>query len=216
MTFEPVEVSLDENCFAELVRRYHFNEEDKKDIVKLYRQLIPRVHAVFHYVVENSDDGCSSVVENDNRGVDGCHSDIVENDNLGGDSSCAYVVASLGRAVDSLQDSFLQKGDIRSAYILDCIASELLAKAYDGIDERLYELTGKYAGDYVFVGDDELPLESTPEIMVKLGQKKIRYNEAFALIPKKSVLFKTALLPEKPHKAGMCSNCGAVDCQMRW
>lgn len=180
MNFEPIEVSLDENCLSDFIRRYHFKEEDKKDIVRLYKLVHPRIHAIFHYVTEG--DG-------------------------------AYVVASLGRGIDGLQDSFLQKGDIQKAYILDCLGAFFLEKAYEGIDNRLFELTGKYAGQYSFVGDKDIPLESIPDIMKKLGQKKIRYNDAFVLIPKKSVLFKVALLPEKVHKKGICSMCGNKSCK---
>ncbi len=52
MTFEALDVSLDENCFSDFIKRYHFNEEDKNEIIKLYRKVHPRVHAIFHHIVE--------------------------------------------------------------------------------------------------------------------------------------------------------------------
>ncbi|WP_022756094.1 hypothetical protein [Butyrivibrio fibrisolvens] len=182
MYFEPVEVSLDENCLSDLIRRYHFNDNDKKDIVRLYKLLYPRVHAIFHYVIEKGS---------------------------------IYVIASLGRGIDSLQDSFLKKGDIQKAYIIDCLGIQLLEKVYEGIDDRIHELTGMYVGDYTFVGDERLPLQTMPDIMRKLGQKKIRYNNAYVLTPKKSVLFKAGLSKDKVHKSDMCSMCGNKDCANR-
>lgn len=182
MNFIPLNVSLDEACLQEFVRRYHFNDTDKKEIIRLYRQLAPRVHAEFHYVPEG--DG-------------------------------AVVVMTLGSAFDELQDSFIQKGDINRAYMVDCLGLEIMSHAYDEMDKKLYELTGKYAGGYVFAGADELPLSETPRLMALLGQKVVTYNEAYVLLPKKSVLFTVPLYDEKIEKHDKCAYCSAVNCQLR-
>ncbi|WP_242839094.1 cob(I)yrinic acid a,c-diamide adenosyltransferase [Butyrivibrio sp. MC2021] len=182
MNFIPLNVSLDEACLQEFVRRYHFNDTDKKEIIRLYRQLSPRVHAEFHYVLEG--DG-------------------------------AVVVMTLGTAFDELQDSFIQKGDINRAYMVDCLGLEIMSLAYDKIDEKLHELTGKYAGGYVFTGVEELPLSETPRLMALLGQKVVTYNEAYVLLPKKSVLFTVPLYDEKIEKHDKCAYCSAVSCQLR-
>lgn len=182
MNFIPLDVSLDEACLQEFVRRYHFNDTDKKEIIRLYRQLSPRVHAEFHYVLEG--DG-------------------------------AVVVMTLGSAFDELQDSFIQKGDINRAYMVDCLGLEIMSLAYDKIDEKLHELTGKYAGGYVFTGVEELPLSETPRLMALLGQKVVTYNEAYVLLPKKSVLFTVPLYDEKIEKHDKCAYCSAANCQLR-
>lgn len=182
MNFIPLNVSLDEACLQEFVRRYHFNDTDKKEIIRLYRQLSPRVHAEFHYVLEG--DG-------------------------------AVVVMTLGSAFDELQDSFIQKGDINRAYMVDCLGIEIMSLGYDKIDEKLHELTGKYAGGYVFTGVEELPLSETPRLMALLGQKVVTYNEAYVLLPKKSVLFTVPLYDEKIEKHDKCAYCSAVSCQLR-
>ena len=187
MTFEPIEVSLDENCISDFIRRYHFNEDDKNEIVRLYRKVFPRVHAAFYHVIEEDEKGDKS----------------------------AIVVASLGRAFDEFQSVLVREEDIHGAYIVDCLGLELLSLAYSKIDEKLHEFTGLFPGGYVFAGSDELPLERIPEIMKMLGQKKIKYNEAFVLIPKKSVLFVTKLHKEKQEKHSRCSMCNAVKCTLR-
>jgi cob(I)alamin adenosyltransferase len=189
MNFIPLNVSLDEKCMSQFIRRYHFNDNDKKEIDKLCRQLTPRVHAEFHY----------------------CMTD----DTFKDAGKVAAVVMTLGTAFDELQDSFIKKGDIHRAYIVDCLGIEIMSIAYDRIDEKLHELTGLYAGGYIFTGSDELPLSETPRLMSLLGQKVITYNESFVLMPKKSVLFEVPLYGNKVEKHDRCVYCSAVNCQYR-
>ena len=187
MTFEALDVSLDENCFSDFIKRYHFNEEDKNEIIKLYRKVHPRVHAIFHHIVEEDENG----------------------------GKVATVVASLGRAFDEYQNVLVRQQDIHGAYIVDCLGLELLSKAYDQIDVKIHEMTGLYAGGYIYAGSKEFPLEEIPVVMKKLGQKKIRYNEAYMLLPKKSVLFTTKLYDKKQESHSKCAECNAVNCSMR-
>ena len=187
MTFEPIEVSLDEGCIDAFIRRYHFNDNEKAEIIRVYRKLAPRVHAIFHHIIEEDTQG----------------------------KKFALVVASLGRAIDEFQNNLLEKGNIQEAYIIDCLGLDLLSIAYEKIDEKLYESTGLYAGGYQFVGSDAMPLETLPSIMRKLGQKKIRYNDAFVLVPKKSVVFRAPLFEQQQEKHSKCSTCSAKNCVYR-
>ena len=196
MNFIPLNVSLDEACFSDFIRRYHFDEKDKQNILRLYRQVMPRVHAAFHYVL----------VKQPEQG-DGA--DIT-------DDISADVVVTLGQAFDDLQESFLQKGNIHNAYILDCIGLEILWAAYDRVDEKLFELTGLHAGEYRFPGDCSMPLSKVPGMMRLLGQKQVTYNEAYALTPKKSVVFEVPLFREKKKKNARCANCCNEKCEMRY
>lgn len=187
MTFEPIEVSLDEGCIDAFIRRYHFNDNEKAEIIRIYRKIAPRVHAIFHHIIEEDEEGKKS----------------------------ALVVASLGRAIDEFQNNLLEKGNIQEAYIVDCLGLDLLSLAYEKIDEKLHESTGLYAGGYQFAGSDGFSLESIPEAMKKLGQKKIRYNDAFVLVPKKSVVFRTQLFEKQQEKHSKCSSCSAEKCVYR-
>lgn len=186
MNFIPLKVSLDDACFGDFLRRYHFDEKDKIDVLRLYKQVKPRVHAEFHYVLT------------DDNGV-----------------SKALVVVTLGQAFDEYQESFLNRGDIHKAYILDCLGLEMLWAAYDEIDRKLYELTGLYAGDYIYAGDDALPITKLPALMGLLGQKQITYNDAYVLIPKKSVVFEAPLFSTRIEKYARCASCSNVNCSMR-
>ena len=200
MNFIPLEVSLDEACIGDFLRRYHFDEKDKKDILRLYRQVEPRIHAEFHYVLDRADE------------ISAGREPVGD---VGKQPQRAVVVVTLGQAFDEYQESFLAKGDIHKAYILDCIGLEVLWAAYDEIDRRLFELTGLYAGNYVFAGDDKLPITEIPRLMNILGQKVVTYNEAYAMIPKKSVVFTVPLLPEMVEKYARCAACSNVKCKMR-
>ena len=201
MNFIPLSVSLDEECISDFIRRYHFEEKDKNDILRLYRQIMPRIHSEFHYVVKESD----SILRRDNK----CDSK----------ADCpkeqVVVIATLGQAFDEYQENLLTRGDIHKGYMLDCIGLELLWAAYDEIDKKLHEITGKYAGNYIFTGDNSLPMSEVPRLMGFLGQKVVIYNEAYAMIPKKSVLFVVPLLNEKQKKSNRCSCCNNVNCNMR-
>lgn len=182
MTFEPLSVDLDEAGVDAFIKRYHFKKSEKKDIVMLYRQLYPRVHASFHHVIEDK---------------------------------TVYVVVTLGDAFDSFQDSFLNKGEIRKAYIIDCLGTEMLSIAYEEVDKKIYEKTGMYVGNYIFAGSDKMPLEELANVMVKLGQKIVKCNESFVLVPKKSVVFAAHLHKKRTEKHSDCSNCSALKCPMR-
>ena len=198
MNFIPLSVSLDEACIGDFLRRYHFDEKDKKDILRLYRQVQPRVHAEFHYVLTDADETMA----------DGAKE-------IPAVAKKATVVVTLGQAFDEFQESFLKNGDIHKAYILDCIGLEVLWAAYDEIDKKLFELTGLYAGDYRYAGDCDLPITEIPRLMGLLGQKQITYNEAFVLIPKKSIVFEVPLLREKKEKYARCAACSNSKCSMR-
>jgi len=126
-----------------------------------------------------------------------------------------YVVVTLGDAFDSFQDSFLQKGEIQKAFIIDCFGTEMLSLAYEEVDKKIFEKTGLYVGDYIFAGSDKMPLEDIAAVMTKLGQKIVRYNKSFVLVPKKSVVFSAKLNKERTRKHSDCSNCSSVGCPMR-
>ena len=162
---------------------------------------MPRIHAEFHYVIKSS----GSVWEFDDK--------YDEKEDCSGEQ--AVVIATLGQAFDEYQENLLTRGDIHKGYMLDCIGLELLWAVYDEIDKKLHEITGKYAGNYIFTGDNNLPMSEVPRLMGFLGQRVVTYNEAYAMIPKKSVLFVVPLLDENQTKSNRCSCCNNVNCNMR-
>lgn len=203
MNFTSLRVSLDEACITDFIRRYHFDEKDKKEILRINRLIAPRVHAQFHYVMESSEKCADTNVARYDEGS----GDVPEN--------FATVVVTLGKAFDEYQESLQKKNDIHGAYIIDCLGLELLRRAYDEIDEKLYEFTGLFAGDYIFAGEDRLPLSKVPELMTRLGQKLVIYNDAYVLIPKKSVVMEIPLYKVHKKKHGLCAFCSNEGCENR-
>ena len=99
--------------------------------------------------------------------------------------------------------------------MIDCLGLELMSLAYNEIDKKISEITGLYTGGYIFAGSDEMSLSEIPEAFDKLRQGLVTYNEAYVLMPKKSVLFKTFLHKEKQVKHSRCRRCNAKKCSLR-
>ena len=89
MNFIPLTVSLDEACIGDFIRRYHFDDKDKKEILRLLRRVSPRVHAEFHYVLE---EGCAIVVMTLGKAFDELQEGFLRK----GDIHGAYIVDCLG------------------------------------------------------------------------------------------------------------------------
>lgn len=114
---------------------------------------------------------------------------------------------TLGAGVDALEDGLMQEGKMLEAYMVECFAQFYLEKAY-GIFRTLFrEREGIGLGKFHFLGD-AYPLELTPELFRYLPQDEVTYNEAYVLIPQKSVSF-MAPLTEKEHTGSEkdCANC---------
>ena len=60
-----------------------------------------------------------------------------------------------------------------------------------------------------------MPLEELASVMKKLGQKIVKCNESFVLVPKKSVVFAAHLHEKRSKKHSDCENCSALKCPMR-
>lgn len=124
------------------------------------------------------------------------------------------VVMTLGQVFDDLTERYERKEELLLAYAVECLAMELLKKSYDIFKEAIYEREGKYPGEYYFLNDEEMIYMS--EILEQMRIREVRCNEAFALIPQKTIVFLTELSYEK--KGGcirLCENCSQVNCPNR-
>lgn len=124
------------------------------------------------------------------------------------------VVMTLGPDFDDLIEKYEKEEELLLAYAVECLAMEVLKKAYDIFPEKLYEREGKYPGEYHFLDDKEMG--RMPEVLKKMKIREVSCNEAFALIPQKTVVFMTELSDEK--NAGCisaCETCGRENCPNR-
>lgn len=128
-----------------------------------------------------------------------------------------FCVVTLGAGIDQIQEKCSREGALLDAYILDCIGSFLLEKAYQQINMLVFKESGLFLQDLSFPGSD-LPITKMQEILQNLTNKleklPISCNMACVLTPKKSVVF-MAGLGEKRQDCGICAMCSRVDCENR-
>lgn len=126
------------------------------------------------------------------------------------------VVMSLGESLDHLQEDYYQKEMLLESYMLETLASELLLESYSAYNQHV-KMNGKWhVARYHFLGSEKaFPLEMLPGMLKELTTK-ITCNEAFCMLPKKSVAFVAELTQnEAVHCGGICAGCGSVDCPNR-
>lgn len=154
----------------------------------------------------------------------------------------AYCAITLGAGIDRLQEQCSHSGDVSGAYMLECLGSVLLQKAYDIVDELLRENTGLFVQRYVFPGDGELPLSENGRILERIrgagsgesagpdggssiGMESIREagvadppavscNGSYVLTPQKSVVFVAVLGADRKDRQ-LCDACPSVTCPNR-
>lgn len=129
----------------------------------------------------------------------------------------AVVLMTLGKEPDKLQEDFMQKEQLTEAYMVDCIAMELLSRAYVQADELLHQRTGLWCMAYQFPGVQQ-PIGEIKELFRLFTQEEVRYNEAYALLPQKSVIYTVPLSEKKKgieRAEEMCAACGRKDCAGR-
>lgn len=130
------------------------------------------------------------------------------------EAGTAAVLITLGEGIDRMQDRFMEEGRLSEAYMIECLAMELLNKAYICTEELLQEACGMWCSAYKFPGC-ELPLVMAAEIVDAFEQKEVTYNGAYVLIPKKSVAFIMEIQKEKPKAVRenmLCAGCGNKKC----
>lgn len=183
-------VSLDDDDLIKMMRRYHFSDSDYEDILAMSRAMEPLVDINAFCVYKES------------------YAKIEE-------KNFYMVFVTLGDGIDRLQGLYADRQCLSEAYIIDCIGSELLMKAYEKLVKELQKECGKWAKKIDFLGD-KYSMELLPELYEECKPEGIRYNEQFVLIPSKSVVF---LLPMSEKKTNdpclICANCGNKDCIFR-
>ena len=63
--------------------------------------------------------------------------------------------ATLGDRYDRLLDVVAESQHLLLAYSMECFAMEFLSKTYEKMNETVYQETGKWIGEYHFLGDED-------------------------------------------------------------
>lgn len=220
-----------------VAEKYHFNDADKAELLRVYEQMAICMGPYASYRINQRMTGL--------RIID--------------DSQTAIVAMTLGVGVDRLQERYIRADKLDEAYMLDCIANELLINMYSEFNKSYARFHRRYVQRYVFIGN-EIPLTVIPGLLEeikgkgvkaktadeqvekengsmendadkanasnvkddkKAGDRLVESNEITAneygvLIPSKSVVF-YAVLSENPEQAceGICIGCGNVQCENR-
>ncbi len=123
------------------------------------------------------------------------------------------VVMSLGNGLDDLQENYNKKGLLSEIYMLQNLASELLMLGYSSYNQYISKNMDWHVAKYHFLGSEkEFPLEMLPKLLRRLTPK-ITCNEAFCILPKKTVAFVGELTQdEEIHCEGICAGCQSKNC----
>lgn len=126
----------------------------------------------------------------------------------------AVCVVTLGSGVDAMQEIYTQAEELMNVYILDCLGSAMLEKAYRQVEDILLEETGLHVSSYHFP-EDAVTLERIREIVkemsIQFQDMPVSCNEACMMNPKKSVVY-TVSLEEEKQETCICDSCTRKDC----
>jgi hypothetical protein len=189
-------------------KRYHFQRADLEQLRRLGNEALFAVEPVMYCAPCAMRDGqLREMTESVNGGM------LIPGQ-VGDETLCAVIV-SLGAGIDALQDSYEEKGCLTDAYMIECIAMELLQKTYELAAASLHEIYGLWMDGYDFLGE-RYPIELTEEVFGLLAPEEISYNQAYMLTPKKTVVFLTTLRKERKNSScSVCDWCSNTGCQNR-
>lgn len=214
---------------------WHFGSEVFPEFQERYRALLPFLETQIDVAWEP---------DADRAAADGRETPVTDQSSTGFrymEGQPAYCAVTLGAGIDRLQER-CSDSDVSGAYMLECLGSVLLQKAYDIVDELLLENTGLYVQRYIFPGDGELPLSDNGRILrrireagdareagrssdsVRVGKSTgeernpnspaVFCNESYVLMPQKSVVFVAVLGADRTDRH-LCDACPSLTCPNR-
>ena len=126
--------------------------------------------------------------------------------------------ATLGEKYDRLLDVVAESQHLLLAYSMECFAMEFLSKTYEKMNETVFQETGKWMGEYHFLGEDDFQ-DIEKYLQEFSGGVLLEHALSWKtgmLHPLKSVIF-TAEYKEKREDSGChkCELCENVTCSFR-
>ena len=204
------------NCdkfIDEVIEKYHFDRKNKPELTEIYNNLMDCVKPLAAYKINQKVTGIKI--------IDDCQA--------------AVVCMTMGKGPDILKEAYTKNKELDKAYMMDCIANELLMKMYVEFNNMYARFHRRYVKRYVFIGD-EITTEMIPDIIEDIkgnasynveigsidvpGEEYIKddfiasANKYGVMEPTKSVVF-YALLTENPNQVceGICDNCNNKNCE---
>lgn len=199
----PLRAELTKEDLKKLQEMYHFDAEALPEIERVYRMLLPRVHAALCWHLMDAQE--KTAFESRRMPQEPCSEDLVA------------AILTLGSAVDDYIEALSAKGEVRKQYLADCIGNSLLMCAYTDMAKLIQKKTGRSIKTFEFMGS-EYPIEQTDEIFRLLKQKQVQVNESYVMKPSKSVSLVIVLAMEETECSGsinICASCKSVRCPNR-
>lgn len=187
-----LELSLSTKQIKQVLRRYHFKDTDFSLLEQIYNGMLPLLRAKAFAVWKWNKQLPQIDME-----------------------EFCTVFLTLGSAIDSYQDLYAQNVGVAEAYMIDCLAAELLQVAYEKTVEQIEKRSKRWVGKIIFLGE-KYPMDLVPVLAGEMGEMEISYNECFVLSPRKSVVF---LLPfsetKQEDNCHICTQCKNLTCSQR-
>ncbi len=190
----------DEQFLHSVMKKYHYDPEEYPNLKQLAEQMLPWLESEA-----------------------GWQDRDFEETFPGRDQSFLAVGITLGKGIDTLQENYLREEHLTESYMIEVLSSELLLKSYQAYTEWVAAHRELHVARMHFLGSEamgeklgsRLQLENLPTLLQEL-QIPVTCNEAYCMIPKKSVVFYAELTKDAFTKcAGICLGCGRRDCPNR-
>lgn len=186
---------LDRNFIKKVCEKFHYEETDYSELLAVAGKMLPFMRREAFWEV------CTPWIWNGEEKADVVYEGVV---------------MTLGKGLDCLQENYHKEGMLTESYMLEALTSELLLTGYSAYNRHVREGCGWHVARYHFPGSERsLPLDMLPYMLSRFSIQ-VSCNEAFCMLPKKSVVFLAELTQdERVRCEGICVGCGNVNCSNR-
>lgn len=144
-----VEQNNIDDFINKIIFKYHFDKKDAIDLKRTYLDMVKLIDAKAVYKINQHVTGVKEIDDNQS----------------------AVVAMTLGDGIDRMQEDMIKEQRIAEAYMMDCIADELLLLLYKEFNKTYARYHRRYVKKYVFIGE-EVKLEAIPDILDDLYATK--------------------------------------------
>lgn len=190
-------VELSESLLKEMMKQYHINTQEYKEVFKVYHTYVRNLK--LHVFYDDCEEGRSLCVKLDN--VNGFPA-----------------IFSYMEEAQSIEEKLSDEKNIMGQYYFDCILLKAMEVGYAIFGQLYQEKTGRVITEMKFIGD-EIPIQKQVELLACLRPEGIEMNESYVFIPKKTI-GTILLLQDENNKANcvafdLCKNCNAKTCERK-
>jgi len=193
-----IQIGYDE--YIECLKNAHIEEDDMNHCSKTWHDLYGDVRIVEAPVYVWTGEEVGDKGDKGDNGDNGSNSIIT--------------IMSLGDFFDQWVYTYEEKSELMMAYIVESLAMHLLRIAYDKYIDVYFEKKKVYPSGILFF--DEKEMEMVPKLLLDMGIRDVKCNEAFVLIPQKTVVFRSNVEKNRASVCqDICSNCKNSTCEHR-